>query len=484
MTSDDPFRKGRTSSASAQVRDAAGRILPLVAAAGLTAFAYSNAFQGDFQFDDFAAITDNPRLASWGSYWDAVGRMVRPLLYFTYRLDASMFGAAPGGYHALNVLLHFGCGALVFRVVRLACTGDPGTVPFWTALLFVVHPLATEAVTYISGRASVLMAFGYLAALLLFVQASAPDASLTRRRLGLIGSLACFAAALASKETAMTLPAALLLWDVFVRDMDRASLRRAFFQFHLPYWLMLLATGLAAMANARYRDLAQFSFDIRPLWSNVLSELHAAVYSIALYFEPWYQNFDHDLSEVGLPSWSVVFDLGIVAGLVAAGACGAWRHRVLAFGAAWFGLQWLPLILIPRNDLLSERNLYLASAGLILGVVSAGSDRVGALAARVRRPKWVLTGARALAFAVVIALSWCTFKRNELYRDGLALWTDTVRKSAAKARPHNNLGHELALRGEWDRAIDEFRIAVQLRPDYTRAQRNLRAAYLHQVGRP
>jgi len=83
----------------------------------------------------------------------------------------------------------------------------------------------------------------------------------------------------------------------------------------------------------------------------------------------------------------------------------------------------------------------------------------------------------------MIVLSTFTYQRNTLYRDQLSLWTDTVAKSPHKARPHNNLGHAFALLGEWDRAIDEFRIAAQLDSDYVLAQDNLRDAYLHRVGR-
>jgi lipoprotein NlpI len=76
-----------------------------------------------------------------------------------------------------------------------------------------------------------------------------------------------------------------------------------------------------------------------------------------------------------------------------------------------------------------------------------------------------------------------TFQRNALYRDPILLWSDTIKKSPQKARPHNNLGHAYALRDDWERAIEEFRIAVQLDPDYAFAKKNLRDAYLHQVGR-
>lgn len=88
-----------------------------------------------------------------------------------------------------------------------------------------------------------------------------------------------------------------------------------------------------------------------------------------------------------------------------------------------------------------------------------------------------------LAAMAVLALCFFTYQRNQLYQDRLSLWSDAVLKSPAKARPHNNLGYAYALRGDWDRAIEEFRAAVRLDPDYLLAQQNLRLAYLHHVGR-
>jgi tetratricopeptide (TPR) repeat protein len=84
---------------------------------------------------------------------------------------------------------------------------------------------------------------------------------------------------------------------------------------------------------------------------------------------------------------------------------------------------------------------------------------------------------------VVFVLCLFTYQRNQLYQDRLLLWSDAVRKSPNKARPHNNLGYAYALRDDWDRAIDEFRAAARLDPDFIIAQQNLRDAYLHRVGR-
>jgi len=96
---------------------------------------------------------------------------------------------------------------------------------------------------------------------------------------------------------------------------------------------------------------------------------------------------------------------------------------------------------------------------------------------------WVRTGFRSIGLAWVLALCLLTVQRNALYQDPVLLWSDTVHKSPQKARPHNNLGHAYALQGDWTHAIEEFRVALTLKPDYWLAQENLQAAYLFQVGR-
>jgi hypothetical protein len=169
--------------------------------------------------------------------------------------------------------------------------------------------------------------------------------------------------------------------------------------------------------------------------------------------------------------------------MTSASFAGARRFPLIAFGMGWFFIQLLPTSVIPRADLLSERNLYLASVGSMLAIV--------VFVARVRQ--WLLTlsphphvvrfCANGVSLSVVLALCLVTFQRNAIYRDPILLWSDTVEKSPNKARPHNNLGHACAMDGEWDRAIEQFRIAAQLDPGYALARKNLHDAYLHVVGR-
>lgn len=451
----------------------------------ITVATYAGARYGTFQYDDLYTILINPHLDRWETFVRHLDHMVRPLLYATFLVDRSLYGNSPTGYHLLNLLLHLGSGLLVYRILTRAVTEEARHVPFWTALLFLIHPIQTETVTYISGRASGLMAFCYLLALLLYIKESEDTSSHLIRRVYRAGAILSFILSVASKEPAVTFPLALLLWDVVVRRLSGASLRAAVLSHHLPFWLVVTGAGILAWQHPRYADLAQFSLGIRPLWDNLLSELHAVIYAARLFVCPWRQNFDHDLPNFySLLQWPLPLDILLLSTTAGAGLFLWRRFPLVAFGIGWFFVQLLPTSLIPRNDLLSERNLYLASIGVLLVLVFLGSQFARRLATAFQHPRLLPIVAGTIALALIFCLCVFTYQRNALYRDPVLLWSDTVEKSPQKARPHNNLGHAYLLRDDWERAIEEFRIAVQLDPDYALAKRNLRDAYLHQVGRP
>ena len=457
---------------------------PLFCLALIACVTYANALFGAFHFDDVLTILENPHLNWWDTFVGHLEHMVRPALYATFLLDRSLYGNNPAGYHLLNLLLHLGSGFLFYRILTRAATEETQYIPFWAALLFLIHPITTETVTYISGRASGLMAFFYLLAFFYYVKVSDQRDNGNVRRLYLSGAIAAYLLSLGSKETAITFPLVLLLWDVLIRRLRGSSLRAAILSSHLPFWIVLLVAAGWAWSHPRYSDLARFSLQLRPLWDNFLSQAHAITYALLLFFCPWKQNFDHDLPEFhSMFQWPLPLDLLLLFGAIIGALVAMRRLPLVAFGTGWFFFQFLPTSLIPRVDLLSERNLYLASIGLVLAIVVLCSHLMQWLTKVLPQPQSVRFGANSVALGLVLLLCFFTYQRNFLYRDQVSLWSDTVQKSPNKARPHNNLGHAYALQGDWDQAIEEFRIAARLDPDYALAQNNLRAAYLHQVGR-
>jgi protein O-mannosyl-transferase len=426
-----------------------------------TILAYLNALGTTFQFDDRATILGDPRLGSAGAFWGNLHEMIRPLLKLTFLVDRLLYGESPAGYHLLNLLLHCGSVLLVFAILRRASrhvlktnSHAPIAVPFWAAMLFALHPIQTETVTYISGRPTGLAAFFCLLSLFLFLQTE------EARRAGFAfsygGALAAFALALLSKETAMVLPGLLLLWYLVFR--------RPALHLHAPFWAILLVALGVALSHSRYAFLARASLETRPLYDNLVTQVYAVCYSLSLFFQPWKLNFDHDLPVFhSVFQWPIPLCLALLGGMAATALWLRRRNPLFSLGILWFFLCLLPAnSVIPRYDILSERNLYLSSIGLFL-----------ALAALAARPALARTTARWACVLIASGLLIGTVVRNRVYSDEVSFWSDAARKSPLKARTRNNLGYALFRAGEEDRALEEFRAALRLDPDHVGARENL-----------
>ncbi len=460
--------------------------LIVLLAAGAT-LAYLNSFSGVFLFDDVSILSDT-RLESLSSYVAQLGGMIRPAVKFTYVIDRLLWGENPVGYHLVNVLLHLGCGTLFYTIILGFVRGEPArggapatTIPFWSALLFLVHPIGTETVTYLSGRAGGLMAFFYLSALYLYLRASSPLRA-SAFSWTYLAAIACFVLALLSKETALTFPLALILVEAVARGRRGSDLRNAVLRFQLPFWGVLVVFLVLAAFQSRYAYLLDTSLSIRPLSENLLTQVTVVAYALSLFVLPGRLCIEHDLPLAGsMLAWPTVGALLLLAGLLAAAVLLVRRNPLAAFGISWFFLQLLPTnSVIPRYDLLSDRNLYLSAPGLFLALVSLWV----ALLARMR----VSTGAspwrhaavgvmRIAPIALLPLLIGLTIARNAKYADPVAFWSDAVEKAPAKARPHVNLGHAYYLADDFDGAIAQCRIALAIDRDNSHARATLLAAW-------
>jgi tetratricopeptide (TPR) repeat protein len=370
---------------------------------------------------------------------------IRPLLKLSYALSWSA-GGGTLAFHVVNVALHAANVLLVWAILRELWgrmgAGDARLAAFASALLFALHPAHTEAVTYISGRSVSMMAFFYLASVLAYLR-DAPRWI----------SPALFLAALATKEVAVTLPAALLLCEALDarRPFDlRAALGRQWL-----HWLAL-AAGIALMAALpRYREMLETSLALRGLREQLALQAaaigrHAGVLVLAV--PP---NIDPEV-----PFMPTVVGWAILAAI----AVGFALLRVqpwYALALLWFFLHLAPTnSLLARVDAVNDRQLYLASIGplALAGLAIA------------LMPRW-----RAAALVVAAAaLGAATFARNSDYHSEVALWSDTTRKSPGSARAWNNLGYAYQLEGRRDEARAAYERALALDPVDVKARTNLR----------
>jgi hypothetical protein len=445
--------------------------------------AYANAFAGAFLFDDYAAVLNDPRLRSLGAFGASVVEGIRPFTKATFLVDLCLYGNRPAGYHALNLLLHLASGLLLFRILtHSAFKGADRPIAFWTTLLFLPHPMATETVTYISGRPTGLMTCAYLTAFWLFLEARNVEMGSARQKIVLAWAVVCLTLALLAKEVAIVFPALLLLYEAVLGRPPRAGRVGLLPRVHLPLLAVVVVFLIHAALHPRYAFLFEYSVRLRSAYDNLLTQANAVAYAMTLFFRPTQLNFDHDLplytsALQGPTPWSIA----MLAGLALAAVMVARRAPLVAFGILWFFLHLLPTnSVLPRYDLLSERNLYLPSIGLYLAVTAS----VIAIARRFETrmeagnaARWATgrlhTVAAWIGTALALGLVGLTVSRNAIYADPVAFWSDAVAKSPYKSRPHANLGEVLYVAGDLERAIEQFRIALIQDPLDRVAQRNL-----------
>jgi tetratricopeptide (TPR) repeat protein len=434
------------------------RVPPVPVLVGAVAAVYLNSFWGAFQFDDFNIIVGNGTVHTWQAFVSGLPRGIRPLLKLTYTLNWTS-GLGLVGFHLVNVALHAANAVLLFRIAgEIGGPSLSGFAALLAALLFAVHPVQTEAVTYISGRSVSLMTFFYLASLLAYLRGRDDN----NRYLLYVASPALFLLAALSKEVALTLPFALALAEG--ARGARTGWKNALAA-QAVHWSLLLALGVLFLAHSGYGRLLEACFDIRGAAANLFTQLRGIAYLLSRLFLPHALNIDPDLPVY--PGWSPVLlpEALLLILLLSAGICAYGRRALAGFGILWFFLHLAPTnSFIPRLDVANERQLYLASWGLFLAL-AAGLDRLRTAGGR----RW---GAGVSALLVAV-LGGATVSRNAVYRNEVALWEDTARKSPGKARVHNNLGYAYERAGRIREARAAYLRALAIDPGHTLARGNL-----------
>lgn len=410
---------------------------PALAVAAAAAAAYLPSLAGVFQFDDYNVIVNYPTVHSWEALFERAGGGVRPLLKASYTLNWTL----GGGFSVLNIALHAMNAALLFLIGEALFRDRRAALI--AALLFALHPAATEAVTYVSGRSTSLMAAFYLGALLAYLRGA-----------HWFFSTALFLMAMASRETAVTLPAALLLCELCrgERPPWREIVRRQW-----PHWALLAAGGLFLLFNQRYFELVAFGFGERSLADNLLTQVGGVSYLALRLISLHGYNIDPALP--ALTQWTPVlaFQAVLLLFLFLLGIFNLRRRPWIAFGVLWFFLQLAPTnSIVPRLDVANDRQLYLASWGLFL-----------ALCIQLRN----LPGLAVAALLVVFA--GASILRQLDYRSEIALWESSVALAPWNARGHNNLGYAYQLAGRIEDARREYQAALLFDPGHQKTRFNL-----------
>jgi tetratricopeptide (TPR) repeat protein len=448
----------------------------LVVAAGL--LAYHNSLTGPFIFDDPPSIKDNPSIRHVWPMWQALspphrgGLPVegRPLVNLSLAVNYALGGYAVRGYHVLNLAIHVLAGLTLLGVVRRTLRQPPLRERFGaaadglalaTALIWTVHPLQTESVTYVIQRAESMMGLCYLLTLYCFIRGAAAE----RPRWWYSLCVTACALGMASKEVMVSAPLIVLLYDrTFLSGSFREAWRRR--------WSLYLALGgtwilLGYLVAAAGDRGGSAGFGLKIIWwQYALTQTCAITHYLWLSVWPHPLVFDYG-PVVATDAWQIA-PCAVTIGLLVIGtAISLWRWPVVGFVACW-----LFAILAPSSSILpvttqtvAEHRMYLPLAAVVVLEVMGIHDFVG------RRTV-------AAVALLAIALGVLTWRRNQDYRSNIAIWDDTVAKCPQNPRAQNNLGNALMESGRVGEAIGHLEQALQLQPDYAEAHNDLGIALM------
>ena len=535
-------------------------IVVAVILAGAAAWAYSTSFAGVLVLDDKFAIADNPNIKTLWPLTTAMSApaespvSARPIASLTLAINYALAPPAvrdvlsPGGpfsppdvrerflrniwgYHFLNLLIHvlaaltfFGVIRRTLRSVRLRDRfGSASTaLAFVASLIWVVHPLLTDAVTYVIQRTELLMGLFFFATLYCSIRAGEPGTSARARRVWTTATIVACALGMASKQTMVTAPLVVWLWDRMFLDQEAGDgsgsitphSRRPLYAGWAATWALLAVL----VAMERWPHSIGFAREGWTPWTYLLTQTGVIAHYVRLAIIPSPLALDYD----GWPMATSVFDVAQFAvPLLIAFIVTVWaivRRRRWGFLGGWFFATLAPSssVLPLATEIAAERRMYLPLAALVVTAVIAvfivGQRVLSMLVADTNRRHVIGTTAAAIVVIAVVAIYVPnTRARNRDFWSDEEIWRDTVEKRPTNPRArvsygvdlyaagrleeaerelreavrlkdtnaaaHANLGPVLCAQGKLDAGIYHLERALALDPDYTRAHANLGEAY-------
>ena len=405
--------------------------------------AYANTLLAPFNFDDQALLQHV--VSGYSSGFDQIWPIrYRHLLYYSFSFNHSLSGMEPYSYHLTNLLFHFLTSVTVLLITfktfhKSTAVGNISTLGLSTitAFLFALNPLHTEAVTYISGRASGMGGFFFLLALLFFILGSEKH-KLSRLTLPLYYtlSLTAFSFALLSKETTLSFPLAIFLYDLcFMRDAHWHSFKSRLLFIYLP--LCILVGAFTLFSPTLRTVMTDWIGKIDGNYALVQTRILA--YAVKLCLLPINLNFDYDFPVHGISQDFFSFVPAFLWLVLMLAILKKFRRipPVVPFSILWFLITIFPTnSFLPRTDLLSERNLYLPSLGPTL-LISYFLHKTFFLNKKSTQSKKGMV----IMVSLILILSSLLISRNSVYRSNIHLWEDTHKKSPSDLKVLHNLSH-------------------------------------------
>jgi len=477
-------------------------LMAIVLIVGVAFIAYSNTFYVPFQFDDRANIHNNPNIQMKALTWERVGQFIkntyqvtiRVFSYFTLALNYYFREFNVFGYHLVNFFIHIGSGIFLYWFLILTFNlpflqEKYGSISYqislFASLIFVSHPIQTQAVTYIVQRMASMAGMFYLLSMVLYIKgrlASGPSRIFYFGGVGLSYLLGVF-----SKENVAILPLFIALYEFyFFQNLDLSPRGKRIVFYLVGALLILGAFGLVLWGPRYYNEIVE-GYQIRDftLEERVLTQFRVVLYYVTLlvFPHPSRLNLDYDFSTsrtIFDPPTTLISIL-IIAGLIGYSLWITKRKPVFSYFVLWyFGNLVIESSIFPL-EMVYEHRLYLPAVGpfvlfSLMTVRGIEKWRVREAIPRIEmaKPRFVET----FVFLVVIVLLFMgTYLRNETWNDEIGLWKDCLKKSPQKARPYANLGFAYLDAGIYDQALQATQHALQIDPKFAYAYYNMSIIY-------
>ncbi len=436
--------------------------LDVLVLAVIGALIYANSLDVPFTFDDRLCILQNRALQHLNLFaiWSYTPTRFAAMASFALNLHFN--GTQVLGFHLVNLAFHLGTGIGVWRLAHYLLPADDRSRHSWrrfaafvAGALFLIHPLQTQAVTYVWQRTAVMAAFGFVWTLVyyLHLRRSLNGGDKSKARRYLLCGLTTLLLATFSKEIAFPLPLALLALELW--GMGRAG--RPPWRWLLPFGLGFLPIPAIVLTHSAQYVMPGIAEGYEPLSpiAYLLTQTRVLFTYARLIFVPLHQQVDYDYPiahSVGEVWWAL---LGLALCAVGLVVClRQWPKLGFALVLIGLGLS-VECAAISLPDVIFEHRMYLPMVGVVL-VVALLLERLDRLRA--------LMG--GICIAGLIALAILTWRRNELWRDSIALWTDNLTYAPLKARVWTSRSLAYREAKQTDMALADIERAVQLNPRY------------------
>lgn len=445
-----------------------------------------------FDIQEFSSLDE-----SLGLYPDVTTNfMMRPVAYLTFSINYLISGFNPAAFRSVNIVIHIFNSLLVFACIELLLNSMPSNrslsqfsarfIPAAAAFVFLLHPMHTESVTYITQRFASLAAFFYLATVWLYLLWSIKE-----KRGGKGGhfrwmSVVVLLLGMMTRESLFTAPVMIILLELTVLGNNlKSGIRRAAPHLMLmpiiPVMVILVSAAQDSSPPSLSGAINIVNYVDTPIAHYALTQLVVIVTYLRLYLLPYGQNVDPDPQLYTSPFQWQVLSAGIMLVFMVGYAFRLFRRNrddvrcALVFaGACWYLLALaVSSSFIPLPDLMAEHRAYLPSVGFIMALICL-IDLLRTKAESTRVNRMLVIGISAWCMILIVL----TYNRNKVWRSPVRLWSDAVKKSPAKDRPWINLGVAYGKSGNFLEASKCFLKVIEINPDWSQAYEMLGDSYL------